>query len=411
MPIYNVANDVINAYLAGLQAKLSKQEQEFRKRQLELAERRAQQEELFKAADLQLKAHEINRKAEEDERQRQQAIAKAKAEYGKLFATGQLQFPKRQLTPAEIASIVTLNAPAPDTREPFSIPGFNEPIYPHEIPDPYERARKMTESTVMQPTQARIAAQEELQKRQHEFEFQKLEKQFEYQQKLLQMRFANSVNKSSEVKSRFEQSMDQRQREKLSSTIASQLKARVITDYFGAKRAMYYLQTNAPDTQFMDFFKSFKFKDYNNGVRDLSLIYNYIRSLDESVVREGEINNLNRTAPLIARLGMGIERYLQAGVAPILSPEQRQKIADEIRKNYKAKLMAAKDHLVASYNIAKLVKPDLTFEQYKATVLPIVGEASAFNQATLDDISIDQSNYSVPSRTRREVILVPKKGN
>jgi len=44
-----------------------------------------------------------------------------------------------------------------------------------------------------------------------------------------------------------------------------------------------------------------------NGVDDVQIIYNYIRALDPSVVKEGEIRLLAETSPLLSRLGIKLD--------------------------------------------------------------------------------------------------------
>ena len=404
MEIYNPVDSIVRAYLAGLQVRLLKQREQMLGQQMLLDALGYQETVRKNMEDQAIRREEIKRKAEEDERQKQQAIARTKADYGKLLATGQLQFPRRSLTPAEISEVVSLGAPVPDTREPYNIPGFDVPIQPSEVyQNPFEYQRQMAVAKSAGPLQVQTTLED--QRQQNRLELENLK--FEHAKTLLQERFSKQLDKSAQAQARFDRSFDHRQKESVARVIGSTVRSQLLKDYFGAARAMYYLQTNAPDEQFASFSKQFTMTDPVNGVRDLSLIYNYIRSLDESVVREGEINNLNRTIPIIGRLGIGIERYIQRGIAPLLTQEQRQKIANEIRKNYMAKKAAAKNHLIATYNTIKYLNPSVDFETFKALVLPYVSEYAAFHEVGLDDIEADNN---VQKRNRQPVMLIPKIG-
>lgn len=400
MAFENFGDDIIRAYVAGAQLRQQQEQLKLQRELLLLRQQQLEQEE-------KLKERELKRKEEEEARREKQARAKTIADYGKLVAQGMLQFPRRALTPAEIAEIVAFNAKPPDTRMPIQIPGFDDlQLNPEDFPENILPHQQFLQQQQKSKFEMQAQNQMALQELKHKHKLEELEKQFENQQFLVALR--NKYDSSKERLALSYARFDQSKRDNVARAIQQGLRSKPLTDYFGASRAMYYLNTNAPDPEVKDFAQQFEFKDYKNGVRDLSLIYNYIRSLDESVVREGEINNLQKAASYLGKFGINIQRAVSSGIAPLLTPQQRMAIAEEIRKNYKAKKMAATHHVRSLYGIAKQFKPDITKEEFYSIVAPFVNSASEYNAIGIDELDIDDSTQRTP-RNRQRVILVPKR--
>jgi len=85
-----------------------------------------------------------------------------------------------------------------------------------------------------------------------------------------------------------------------------------------------------------------------NGPAQIQMMYAFINTLDNSVVREGEVGLMQRAAPLLDRVKQFSAKYAE-GKAAAMPPEltrQMAAILDDVNEAFTARLTAMRSHYI-----------------------------------------------------------------
>jgi hypothetical protein len=402
MSYFNAASDIIDAFMKGAELRRQRELLELQKQQLEIQRKQAE------AAE---------RRAAAYEEAQQQAIKTAEAKNRKdvinMIAQGLINVPKKpaETLPPFFAPRAGIVLPPTVTKEtlaePYDFGGLLEkPITPEEVVLPTEYAK-----TVEQLARAKAAPtlefkREELGAKKEMFE-EKLaldrlihddrintvrealatknymnERQIEARMKIAEMQIAArmALGKNSQ------------------NTRASEFVDRVVKDVnnsligknFQAATAAYYYAQSIKDPKNM------------TGAEDISLLYNWIRAQDSTAVREGELRLAQEAIPWLQRAGIKFRRVAD-GI--ILSPEARQQIINDIKRQYNLKFNAMVPLIKAAYARAKAVHPNLTQDQFKTLFVHnfIMGDPTIpADKINFNDIDLEAPNNMTPG------VLVPR---